>query len=69
MLALFGCPLLETILDAYTSARPLVDGWRGRVPLHQLHPLAVHAAGHGPSYGVELGRAARATLELAGRRN
>ena len=29
-----------------------------------LHPLAVHAAGHGPSYGVALVRAAEATLRL-----
>jgi hypothetical protein len=34
------------------------------VPLHQLHPLAVHAAGHGPSYGFALADAARATSAL-----
>ncbi|MGC4933066.1 fructosamine kinase family protein [Gordonia sp. DT30] len=64
MLALFGCPQLETIVSAYDETTPLAPGWRDRVPLHQLHPLAVHAAGHGPSYGAELGRAARATLAL-----
>ncbi|MGW5523465.1 fructosamine kinase family protein [Gordonia sp. NPDC003950] len=65
MLALFGTPQLSAILDGYLAAHPLRAGWRERIPVHQLHPLAVHAAGHGPSYGDELGRAARATLDLA----
>jgi len=64
MLALFGCPSLERVLAAYDRARPLRDGWRERVPLHQLHPLAVHAAGHGPSYGRALVDAAERTLAL-----
>ncbi len=64
MLALFGCPHLQTVLRAYEEAAPLRSGWRARVPLHQLHPLAVHAAGHGRSYGVALAEAARATLAL-----
>ena len=42
MLALFGAPHLEHIIRAYTRAAPLPDGWRARVPLHQLHPLLVH---------------------------
>jgi fructosamine-3-kinase len=65
MLALFGCPHLGSVLEAYDEAAPLRPGWRGRVPLHQLHPLAVHAAGHGASYGVALARAAHAVLTLA----
>lgn len=65
MLALFGAPHLGEIFAGYEEQSPLVDGWRERVPVHQLHPLAVHAAGHGRSYGVELAAAARATLELA----
>ncbi|QNE37572.1 fructosamine kinase family protein [Leifsonia shinshuensis] len=64
MLALFGAPGLDDILAAYDAARPLRAAWRERVPLHQLHPLAVHAAGHGPSYGAALADAARATLAL-----
>ncbi|WZH36976.1 MAG: fructosamine kinase family protein [Microbacterium enclense] len=64
MLALFGCPFLEQILSTYDQARPLRAGWRDRVPLHQLHPLAVHAAGHGPSYGRALVDAAEQTLAL-----
>ncbi|ROQ41468.1 fructosamine-3-kinase [Frondihabitans sp. PhB188] len=64
MLALFGCPYLDDVLAAYDAAAPLRPGWEARVPLHQLHPLAVHAAGHGRSYGVALARAAEATLRL-----
>ncbi|MBB3156536.1 fructosamine-3-kinase [Microbacterium proteolyticum] len=64
MLTLFGCPFLEQILAAYDRARPLRIGWRERTPLHQLHPLAVHAAGHGPSYGRALVDAAERTLAL-----
>lgn len=64
MLALFGLPHLETVLDAYDDAAPLPGGWRERIPMHQLHPLAVHAAGHGRSYGVALADAARQTLAL-----
>ena len=65
MLALFGCPHLELVFEGYDEEAPLRDGWRSRIPLHQLHPLAVHAAGHGASYGDALFRAARAVLILA----
>ena len=64
MLALFGCPYLEEIIAGYESASPLKPGWRARTPLHQLHPLAVHAAGHGAAYGRALEQAAEAVLEL-----
>ena len=64
MLALFGCPFLEAIIEGYQTVHPLAIGWEWRVPLHQLHPLAVHAAGHGPSYGLELMHAAEAVLVL-----
>ncbi|MDX2377430.1 fructosamine kinase family protein [Microbacterium sp. LRZ72] len=65
MLALFGCPFLERIVEGYEREHPLRDGWPERIPLHQLHPLAVHAVGHGPAYGAALGSAARAVLALA----
>lgn len=65
MLALFGCPFLERIVEGYERAHPLRAGWRERVPVHQLHPLAVHAAGHGPSYGRALVDAAEQTLARA----
>jgi fructosamine-3-kinase len=64
MLRLFGVPFIDDILWGYEDVAPLADGWRERVPLHQLFPLAVHAVGHGPSYGVELERAAAAVLQL-----
>ena len=64
MLALFGCPFLAEVFDAYDQTWPLRTGWRERTPLHQLHPLAVHAAGHGRGYGVALAEAAEAVLEL-----
>jgi fructosamine-3-kinase len=55
MLALFGAPHLDRILAAYQEEYPLADGWRDRVPLHQLYPLLVHAVLFGGGYG---GRAA-----------
>jgi len=64
MLALFGCPFLDRVLAGYDRAHPLRAGWRDRVPVHQLHPLAVHAAGHGPSYGRALVDAAERTVAL-----
>ena len=64
MLALFGTPYLEEILRGYQERHRLRDGWRERVPLHQLHPLATHAAGHGPAYAVALVDAARRVLAL-----
>jgi fructosamine-3-kinase len=62
MLALFGAPHLARLVDAYHEAYPLADGWRERVPLHQLHPLLVHAALFGGSYGSRAGAAARSML-------
>ena len=62
MLTLFGAPHLSRLVDAYDEAYPLSDGWRDRVPLHQLHPLLVHAAVFGGSYGARAGDAARTLL-------
>lgn len=62
MLALFGAPHLGRILAAYDEARPLAAGWRGRVGLHQLHPVLVHAVLFGGSYGAQAGALARAAL-------
>ena len=52
MLALFGAPHLDRILAAYAEASPLSDGWRSRVPLHQLHPLLVHVCLFGAGYAA-----------------
>jgi fructosamine-3-kinase len=62
MLALFGCPHLDTVLAAYDEAVPLTPGWRERVPLHQLFPLLVHVALFGRGYAARTVAAARAAL-------
>ena len=59
MLQLFGAPHLDRVLDAYDDTAPLADGWRERVPLHQLHPLLVHAVLFGGSYGARAVSVAR----------
>jgi fructosamine-3-kinase len=63
MLALFGAPHLSRLLEAYDEASPLAEGWRQRQPLHQLHPLLVHAILFGGSYGSRAGSAARSLLD------
>jgi fructosamine-3-kinase len=65
MLALFGCPFLAAVYEAYDAAHPLRPGWEERIPLHQLHPLAVHAASHGATYAAPLVSAAQAVLDLS----
>ncbi len=62
MLALFGTPHLERILAAYHETAPLADGWRERVPLHQLHPLLVHLALFGVRYRRQVVDATTAIL-------
>jgi len=62
MLALFGAPFLDRILASYDEAAPLAAGWRARVPLHQLHPLLVHACLFGAGYAAPVAEAARAAL-------
>jgi fructosamine-3-kinase len=60
MLALFGAPHLQACFAAYQTEWPLDDGWRARVGLHQLYPLAVHALLFGGGY-------AERTLDVAKR--
>ncbi len=62
MLALFGASDLDRILAGYNDTAPLAAGWRSRVPLHQLHPLLVHACLFGASYREGVRSAARAAL-------
>ena len=64
MLALFGAPDLDRILAGYNDTVPLAAGWRSRIPLHQLHPLLVHACLFGASYREEVRSAARAALAI-----
>jgi len=59
MLALFGLPHLQRLVDAYQDEHPLADGWEERQPLHQLFPLLVHAALFGGHYGERAGEVAR----------
>jgi fructosamine-3-kinase len=54
MLALFGCPGLDRVEAAYVEAAGLDGAWRTLIGLHQLHPLATHAASHGPAYAAQL---------------
>ena len=62
MLALFGLPQLQRVLDAYDEQTPLAEGWQERVGLHQLFPLLVHACLFGGGYGARAGEAARSLL-------
>lgn len=63
MLALFGMPFLQRVIESYNEAAPLADGWRARVPLHQLHPLLVHTVMFGGSYGARAASAAQSLLD------
>jgi fructosamine-3-kinase len=62
MLDLFGAPHLDRILAGYNDTVPLAPGWRSRIPLHQLHPLLVHACLFGSSYREGVVSAARSAL-------
>ncbi|MEU6696967.1 fructosamine kinase family protein [Pseudonocardia sp. NPDC046786] len=67
MLDLFGLPRLDRVLAGYAGAAadagtPLAEGWRDRIPLHQLFPLLVHTVLFGGGYA---GRAVAAARRLA----
>lgn len=65
MLALFGAPQLGRVLAAYAEASEhLPDRWRDLVPLHQVHPLLVHAVLFGGGYVAQAERAASEALSL-----
>ncbi len=64
MLALFGLPHLDTVLEAYDAVWPLSAGWRERIALHQVMPLLVHAVLFGGSYGAAAGAAAARALAV-----
>jgi fructosamine-3-kinase len=49
MMRLFG-GFGRDCFAAYEEVHPLADGWEGRVPLHQLAPLVVHAIKFGGGY-------------------
>jgi fructosamine-3-kinase len=62
MLALFGCPHFEAVLAGYQAHRPLREGWRDRVGLHQLYPLLAHVVLFGGGYGRQTLAAAAGAL-------
>ena len=64
MLALFGCPHLESILRGYRGVHPLRPNWRDRLALHQLFPLLAHVALFGAGYAGQAVAAARTALTL-----
>jgi len=55
MLALFG-GLPDALIAAYDEVYPLADGWRERIDLYQLYPLAAHACLFGGGYGSQVSR-------------
>ena len=59
MLALFGCPGLDRVGAAYEEAAGLDRGVARAHPAAPAHPLAEHAASHGPAYAAQLVEAAR----------
>jgi len=65
MLQLFGCPHLDEVLAGYQGVRPLRDGWRARVGLHQLYPLLAHVALFGSAYVRHAEKAVESALALA----
>ena len=50
MLALFGCPHYDAVLEGYQGVRALRPGWRSRIGLHQLFPLLAHVVLFGGGY-------------------
>jgi len=58
-----GAPHLDRILAAYQEVHPLAEGWRSRIPLHQLHLLLVHTAAFGAAYRNAVVTAASGALQ------
>lgn len=65
MLALFGCPYLDLILQGYETVHPLTPGWPDRTGLHQLYPLLAHVVLFGGGYRDQVARAATSVLEIS----
>ena len=65
MMRLFG-GFGDDCFEAYHQESPLADGWRERVPLHQLAPLIVHAIKFGGGYVDAADEAVRAVRRHAG---
>ena len=60
-----GAVRVARVLAAYAEASEhLPDRWRDLVPLHQVHPLLVHAVLFGGGYVAQAERAASEALSL-----
>ena len=68
MLALFGCPHFEAVIEGYQAHRPLREGWRDRVGLHQLYPLLAHVVLFGGGYARQTLAAASTALRAGKQR-
>ena len=55
-----GVPHLNEVIAGYQQQWPLTEGWRERMPLHQLFLLLVHTALFGSGYRGQVLAAARA---------
>lgn len=49
-LAVFGSAHLEDTIAGYQEVSALTDGWRERLPIHQLHMLLIHVVKFGEGY-------------------
>lgn len=65
MLALFGCPYLDMIVQGYQAVHPLTPGWRDRTGLHQLYPLLAHVVLFGGGYRGQVATAATSVLDIS----
>jgi fructosamine-3-kinase len=49
-LSVFGFPFLADVYAGYDAASPFADGWRERIPLHELGIVIMHADLFGGGY-------------------
>jgi fructosamine-3-kinase len=68
MLALFGCPHFDAVIEGYQAQRPLREGWRDRIGLHQLYPLLAHVVLFGGGYASQTAAAAASALHAGKQR-
>jgi len=68
MLALFGCPHFDAVIEGYAAHRPLRVGWRDRVGLHQIYPLLAHVVLFGGGYSGQTLAAASSALRAGKQR-
>jgi fructosamine-3-kinase len=68
MLALFGCPHFDAVIEGYQAHGPLLEGWQDRVGLHQLFPLLAHVVLFGGGYVRQTMAAASSALRVGNKR-